>query len=509
MGSSWRRLAVLVRREYTDTVKTKAFWFSVLAAPAIFIVAIIFVGFLSTSSEPKKYAVVDDSAWVADAIRMSVYEDDIQSILRDLENQRASIPDMPADLRERMIEIIGGLEDGDDSFASSIAEHLVDPSRTSSTMTPGTDRTARQFAQWWVENQVSITEQNEGLLTSLYREVPLTTTDRDNPGQLVENQSLDAYFYIPSTVVASNEGLNFVTNIARTGNSDLRRFYERHLNPVIKQKRIEEVGISEEEYQWLRTSIQFNEQQTTEQGESRALTTRDRISPYVPMVFVYVMWFIVFIGASTLISSTVEEKNSKVAEVLLCTLSTTQLMYGKVLAGGASILTMVATWVLLVLGGLVLVPFAVEVPIGLSEVGELVKLSYVVKFVVYTIIGYFMLAPLMSALGAAVSSVKAAQTMVAPISMVMVVPIMVMFVVTNETESVLAQTITFIPFYTPFALMMRAASPPAFYIELFAISLSIVTLVLINIMSARIFEKSILQEGPTPTYRQLAHMIKS
>lgn len=507
MSKSLRNMLVLTHREYLDTVKTKFFWISVLLAPIIFVAAAILVTVLSTSTKLQKYAVVDATGWAAETVRESMLRTDVSRFVTWLARSDATTIGMPEELLASIRTIAQTEQRG--SLVAKTSGHIVGNLDEELSSYDELDRTVSQFSEWWTSNEEHIKTVGPDLLVHEYEEVDLGADDPAILNEKLHQGEISGYFVIADDVVNTNENLRFVS--VRTGQreSQLQNHYERYLEPLIRNKRIEEVGISNEDYRWIQAPIRFNAQRATSAGENIRVTARDRATPYVPIAFVYVMWFIVFVGSTTLINSTVEEKNSKVVEVLLSTLSAAQMMYGKVIASGASILTMVAVWFVLIIGSLTLIPIYTSIPVSTGELLEVIKPIYFLKFGIYTLLSFFMLAPLMSAIGSTAASLKSAQTMITPVSIVMMVPLLVMFFIADDSTSPLAQVMTFIPIYTPFSLLMRMASPPAIWVELLAVGITVVTAYGINLVSARIFEKAILREGPTPTYRQMLALIRT
>ncbi len=517
MSSSFHNLWVLTQREYLDTVKTKFFWISVLLAPILIVVAVVVVALLSTTSEIKSYKILDSSGWAEEAVRERIVRTDISQFVEMVRQSANPQSEIPEELRVAITE----LQEEELLQFNSVASFLVVneiqqlqgrefvSEQDQGNLNPKTQKLADDFVAWWTTDTDLSASILQNYPANDYKEdvsVDIATSDYQ---EMLEDGRLDGYFVIPENVADSNEGLRFVALRAGQSEGALQSFYERHLDAVVKKRRVEVLGLTSEDYQWLQTPVRFGAEKAVGSGEIRQVTTRDRITPYVPIVFVYVMWFIVFVGASTLINSTVEEKNSKVIEVLLSTLTAAELMYGKIIAAGASILTMLGVWVLIVVLALSLLIGITSLPISGDVFLEVVKPIYFVKFIAYTLLGFCLLAALMSGIGATASSLKAAQTMITPVSLVMVVPLIVMMFIANDTDSLLAQVLTFIPIYTPFTLMMRAAAPPHFLVELLAFGIAVATTYLINILSVKIYEKAILREGPTPTYRQMVALVRN
>jgi hypothetical protein len=138
---------------------------------------------------------------------------------------------------------------------------------------------------------------------------------------------------------------------------------------------------------------------------------RPRLQPLVPFVFVGLLVFGVMIGAQTLMTSTVEEKSSRVIEVLLSAVSPFELMAGKVLGQMAVSLLVLALYV--GIGVLMLSSFAM---LGLLDPWLIVYL------VIFFLITYFLFASVFGAIGPLVTEMREAQALVTPVMLVLMLP---------------------------------------------------------------------------------------
>ena len=171
----------------------------------------------------------------------------------------------------------------------------------------------------------------------------------------------------------------------------------------------------------------------------------------VPFVFVGLLVFGVMIGAQTLLTSTVEEKSSRVVEVLLSAVSPLELMAGKILGQMAVSLLVLALYV--GIGVLMLSSFAM---LGLLDPWLIVYL------VIFFLITYFMFASVFGAIGAAVNEMREAQALVTPVMLMLMVPWLLAAPVARDPNSTFAMALSFIPPVNTLAMMIRMSSttPP-------------------------------------------------
>ena len=214
----------------------------------------------------------------------------------------------------------------------------------------------------------------------------------------------------------------------------------------------------------------------------------------VPLVFVGLLVFGVMIGAQTLMTSTVEEKSSRVIEVLLSAVSPLELMAGKVLGQMAVSLLVLALYI--GIGVLMLSSFAM---LGLLDPWLIVYL------VIFFLITYFLFASVFGAIGAAVNEMREAQALVTPVMLVMMVPWLLAAPVARDPNTTMAIALSFIPPVNTLAMMTRMAStspPPAWQVWI-TIAIGLAAACAATWMAAKIFRVGLLMYGKPPNFATL------
>ena len=214
----------------------------------------------------------------------------------------------------------------------------------------------------------------------------------------------------------------------------------------------------------------------------------------VPFVFVGLLVFGVMIGAQTLLTSTVEEKSSRVIEVLLSAVSPLELMAGKVLGQMAVSLLVLALYV--GMGVLMLSSFAI---VGLLNPWLIVYL------VIFFLITYFLFASVFGAIGAAVNELREAQSLVTPIMLLLMVPWLMAAPVAREPNSTFAIALSFIPPVNTLAMMIRMAStsPPPLWQVWITIAIGLAAACAATWVAAKIFRVGLLMYGKPPNFATL------
>jgi ABC-2 type transport system permease protein len=186
---------------------------------------------------------------------------------------------------------------------------------------------------------------------------------------------------------------------------------------------------------------------------------RDRLPGIIGLASGFILWSLIITGASILLNSVMEEKSNKILEVLLSSASASEILTGKVL--GVAMLT---TTVLLVWGGIGAFGLITAAPETAATVGSvLLEGGMIGYFIAYAVGGYLMYAVLFAAIGAFCETPRDAQTLMGPIMMILIVPLLVMQVALRTPDAPVVQILSWVPFFTPFLMSARAPSEPPLF----------------------------------------------
>jgi len=199
------------------------------------------------------------------------------------------------------------------------------------------------------------------------------------------------------------------------------------------------------------------------------------------------------------LTTTVEEKSSRVVEVLLSAVSPMQLMTGKVIGQMAVGLLLLAIYS--GMGVASLVSFAL---LGLVDLSLLFYLG------IFYVIAYFVIGSLMAAVGAAVNEMREAQTLMTPIVMCMMVPWLLWLPITRSPDSNFSVFMSFLPPINPFVMMLRMTSttPPPLWQVWLSITIGIGSAFAALWFAAKVFRIGLLLHGKPPTFRTLVKWVR-
>ena len=219
----------------------------------------------------------------------------------------------------------------------------------------------------------------------------------------------------------------------------------------------------------------------------------------LPMFALVLMFMSVMTGAMHLLNAIIEEKMSKISEVLLGSVTPFQLLAGKLV--GVVAVSLLLTLVYLVGGIYALLSF------GRLDLIDPVLIGW---FLVFMVCAALMFGAIFLAIGSACSDLKDSQSMVQPAMMLIILAYLASFVVMRAPESGLSVGLSMFPTITPFAMMLRLVMPPG--PPLWQVLVSVVLLIAATAgvvwAAGRIFRVGLLMQGKPPNIPELLKWIR-
>jgi ABC-2 type transport system permease protein len=229
------------------------------------------------------------------------------------------------------------------------------------------------------------------------------------------------------------------------------------------------------------------------------LSGGDVVNKLLPMAFMILILIAVMTAGQQLMTSTIEEKSSRVVEVLLAAVSPTQLMGGKILGQMAVGLLMLAVY-----GGLLILALFSFSVLGLVDPWLLLYL------LIFFIIAFTTLSALMAAIGAAVNELREAQALLTPVILVAVLPTMLWMPISNDPDSMFATVLSLTPPISPFIMMLRMASstPPPMWQVWLSIGLGVLGMLAAVWFAGKVFRIGLLMHGKPPNFMTLIRWVR-
>jgi ABC-2 type transport system permease protein len=309
---------------------------------------------------------------------------------------------------------------------------------------------------------------------------------------------LDGYLHLPPDAVDSGTASYYGRNVSNR--IDLRTM-ERTVGGVIVSRRLSGAGLDPARVKDLTKELDLKTIRLSEKGE--------REDQGAAMIFSIVLLMILYVSilmwGQAVMTSVIEEKTSRVVEVMAAGVTSTTLLAGKLLGVGAAGLTQFLVWALSLFGVSV---FAAGAAVGSFSMPEITPVM-LVSFVLFFLLGFLFYAALYASIGAAVNTVQEAQSLAFPVMLPIILAMVCFPAVLEAPDGALAVTMSMIPGMSPLIMFLRVVvlTPP-----LWQVALSIVLLVLgilaVLWVSARVYRVGILMYGKKPTFPELMKWVR-
>ena len=433
------RALLIARREYLAYARTVGFWLSLLALP-FFAVLGGGIPVLMQRAEPVHVVALveeappDETAALSEGLRRALAVEREQAVAEAMRNAAVTEAGLDGAEAVRRIAEAQGTQAG-------LTELRRVAPRAAAGFTPPRESL----------RLVETPQALAGLATAedaRERVAPWFAGER----RLDDGERLDAV-----VILSRRDGApSAVVWAARATDRTVERAVRGALAEVNRREVLSRAGVDPgliRDVDLFRPEVQLFSPASVSGGE---VAMRDRLPGVIGFALGFLLWSLVVTGASMLMNSVMEEKANKVLEVLLSSASPTEILAGKVLGVAALTGTVLLAW-----GGLGAAGFAALIPeIGADVAAVLLKDGLVFYLFAYLIGGYLMYAVVFAAIGAFCETPRDAQTLIGPIMMILIVPLLVMQMAMRNPDATVVKVLSWIPFFTPFLMSARAPSGP-------------------------------------------------
>ena len=320
--------------------------------------------------------------------------------------------------------------------------------------------------------------------------------------QLAAKQ-LSGALILPATAVADGKAEYLSTNVSAIR---LMALLERAVDAAVVHLRLTGAGVSPDQVKALTARADMKPVRVGEDlSESKeGAFEKSFILSYVLSFTLYMT--MMFYGYYVM-RGVLEEKSSRIVEVIVANVRPMELMLGKIFGVGAVGLTQYAIWVLVAMN------LAVPGLLGIAALEgstALVSPTLLVFFVVFFVLGYFVFASFYAAVGAAFNTEEEAQQMQTVVSLVMAMSLMFMFPVLANPDSTLSVVLSLIPLFSPvlFFVRMTVQMPPLWQTAL-CLALLVGFIFLVARFAAAVYRIGILMYGKRPTVAEMVRWARS
>lgn len=337
-----------------------------------------------------------------------------------------------------------------------------------------------------------------------------------------------SYTYPTSVLVFSEKepGMMAETHIRNSINNDLRTL------------KLTDAGMSKELIDGMKTSVEVKSVKINESGKEE-----DRVGVLnyaIGIILAIIIYFFIFLYGTQVMRGVIEEKTSRIVEVIISSIRPFQLMMGKIVGLALVGLTQFLLWVILTFalisgakmmfstelaqvekyeiqqsGKLIDPSNQTEVNETLDQTAEVFKAiksinfgTLIVSFLFYFLFGYLLYAALFAAIGSSVDNETDSQQFTLPVTVPLIISVASLQLIANNPDGPVAFWMSIFPLTSPVAMMIRIP----FGVPYWQIALSMVTLIggflFFVYLAAKIYRVGILMYGKKPTYKEIWKWMK-
>lgn len=355
--------------------------------------------------------------------------------------------------------------------------------------------------------------------------------DIDVAKQMVQDGDRYGFLHIPKLDLADPKGIQYygLENPSLT----LVGYLESALKRKIEDQKLYDQGIDPKILKDIRTTVSIQSITLGEEGEETINNaTVNYALGFLAGILIYVF---IFVYGNQIMQGVIEEKSTRIVEILVSSLKPFQLMMGKIVGIGAVGLTQFLIWVVLIgsLSSIVMGVLGMQMPQqqamelanpefaqATPDSGELAEVLQVISgidfvalvgsFIIYFLGGYLLYGALFAAIGSAVDSPSDAQQFMLPVTIPLVVAYMGLFVfVLQDPTSATSFWLSIIPLTSPIAMMGRISYGVPFWELALSIGLLIGGFLGTTWLAGKIYRIGILMHGTRPSYKILWKWIKT
>lgn len=336
-----------------------------------------------------------------------------------------------------------------------------------------------------------------------------------------EDSGLFGVLYIGEEIEA-RDSVQLITN--ESSSVMIEEVISQQLNSIVEREKLRSHDIEnlEEILASVATNIELSTYENNGTGEEDSMeSTSSGISYILGLLLGMMLYMLLILYGQMVLTSVVEEKSSRVIDVMVTSSTPFQIMMGKIFGIALVAVTQIAIWALLIIAAskfLVPALFSDSVVVAndmmlASIMGTLTDTGYIAMLfgclLLFVVGGFLLYAALYAAAGSAVDSVQEGQQYNTIIMMPIILSIIVMMSVFNDPNSPLAFWASMIPFTSPIVMIARIPfGIPAWEIVTSLIVLYI-TFIFVTWLAARIFRIGIFMHGKRPSWHELWQWLKT
>ena len=360
-------------------------------------------------------------------------------------------------------------------------------------------------------------------------------TDRSVEELKRDFDTLDYFAVVGISPMDSSKNVSVVTYSKKQMNFDMQNRISANVEAAVEEYKLKGYGIPDLEKIMadVESDVNLNTYTLDEKGEEKV--SKVEIYMIIGYIGSFLIYMFIFMFGSMVMRSVIEEKTTRIIEVLVSSVKPFQIMMGKILGVASVALAQFFIWIVFTLAivtvagsALGLNEAAQTMPVAASEIPveqitaavqeegsgfmeALKDVNYVQIigcFIIYFVLGYLLYSSMFAAVGAAVDNEADTQQLVLPITMPLIIGLFLMMHTFQYPDSALSFWGSVIPFTSPMVMMARIAYGVPMWELALSIGVLVLTFVVMADLSGKIYRVGILMYGKKPGWKELYKWLK-
>ena len=347
--------------------------------------------------------------------------------------------------------------------------------------------------------------------------------------------NLDYFAVVGISAMDSSKNVSVVTYSKKQLNMDIKGRISRNVEEAVEQHKLQGYGIPqlEEIMEDIESDVKLSTYTLDESGEEKV--SKVEIFMVIGYIASFLIYMFIFMFGSMVMRSVIEEKTTRIIEVIVSSVKPFQIMMGKIIGVASVALTQFLIWIVFTMlivtvagqalglneAAQTMSSVSSEVPVAeitsamqndgdglLQALKDVNYVQIIGCFIIYFVLGYLLYSSMFAAVGAAVDNEADTQQLILPITMPLIVGLFLMLHTFQYPDSALSFWGSVIPFTSPMVMMARIAyGVPAWELAL-SIGVLILTFVGMAYLSGRIYRVGILMYGKKPGWKEIWKWLK-
>jgi ABC-2 type transport system permease protein len=294
---------------------------------------------------------------------------------------------------------------------------------------------------------------------------------------------------------------------------DLQEYVKRAITSTVENRKLKEYNIDnlDQIMAEIRTVVDMRTVKWEKNKEDKESNTMAIMG--ISYVLALILYMFIFMFGSMVMRGVIEEKSSRIIEVIISSVKPFQLMAGKIIGVALVAVAQFLIWIVLTVVFFFIFqsfsPDAGGFVSGLTmEFARINIFEILGFFILFFLGGYLLYASMFAAVGSAVESEADSQQLMMPITIPLILAIMIMVQTFRYPDSSLSVWVSMIPFTSPIIMVARIPFGVPLWQIILSLTILAATFVLMSYISAKIYRTGILMYGKKPSFKEIFKWLK-